>query len=138
MYVNTLLWVHVSPDICASPNLASRFYRVGGDTRISGLMLAGATVVLLFIGTGPIAYIRTYSPPHGRTLSLTFLPLLACSCDDGGCSDLCARYRSCKRGSVGYETSYEPVGVYHDHQYHDLHDGMGFRDRSSVWNRHEL
>ncbi|KAI0795819.1 sulfate transporter family-domain-containing protein [Abortiporus biennis] len=40
VYVNTLL-----------------FYRVGGDTRISGFMLAGATAVLLFIGTGPIAFL---------------------------------------------------------------------------------
>ncbi|PCH34769.1 hypothetical protein WOLCODRAFT_78960 [Wolfiporia cocos MD-104 SS10] len=40
VYVNTLL-----------------FYRVGGTTRISGFLLAGATAVLLFIGTGPIAYI---------------------------------------------------------------------------------
>ncbi|EIM84807.1 uncharacterized protein STEHIDRAFT_60168 [Stereum hirsutum FP-91666 SS1] len=40
VYVNTLL-----------------FYRVGGTTRLSGFMLAGATAVLLFIGTGPIAYI---------------------------------------------------------------------------------
>lgn len=35
-----------------------RFYRVGGTTRLSGFMLAGATALLLFIGTGPIAYIR--------------------------------------------------------------------------------
>ncbi|TFY79942.1 hypothetical protein EWM64_g4075 [Hericium alpestre] len=40
VYVNTLL-----------------FYRVGGLTRVSGFMLAGATALLLFIGTGPIAYI---------------------------------------------------------------------------------
>ncbi|KZT66913.1 hypothetical protein DAEQUDRAFT_674125 [Daedalea quercina L-15889] len=40
VYVNTLL-----------------FYRVGGTTRVSGFMLAAATVVLLVIGTGPIAYI---------------------------------------------------------------------------------
>ncbi|KAI0065142.1 hypothetical protein BV25DRAFT_1799226 [Artomyces pyxidatus] len=40
VYVNTLL-----------------FYRVGGTTRISGFLLAGATVVLLLVGTGPIAYI---------------------------------------------------------------------------------
>ncbi|KAI0933274.1 hypothetical protein AcV7_004789 [Taiwanofungus camphoratus] len=40
VYVNTLL-----------------FYRVGGTTRISGFLLAGATALLLFIGTGPIAYI---------------------------------------------------------------------------------
>jgi hypothetical protein len=35
-----------------------RFYRVGGDSRVAGFLLAGATTVLLFIGTGPIAYIR--------------------------------------------------------------------------------
>ncbi|KAJ3529960.1 hypothetical protein NM688_g7780 [Phlebia brevispora] len=40
VYVNTLL-----------------FYRVGGNTRISGFMLAAATTVLLFVGTSPIAYI---------------------------------------------------------------------------------
>ncbi|KAF8197043.1 sulfate transporter family-domain-containing protein [Pholiota molesta] len=40
VYVNTLL-----------------FYRVGGDNRIAGFMLAVATVVLLVIGSGPIAFI---------------------------------------------------------------------------------
>lgn len=40
VYVNTLL-----------------FYRVGGGTRIAGFLLAVATMVLLLIGTGPIAYI---------------------------------------------------------------------------------
>ncbi|EIN04492.1 sulfate anion transporter [Punctularia strigosozonata HHB-11173 SS5] len=40
VYVNTLL-----------------FYRVGGDTRISGFLLALATAILLVIGTGPIAYL---------------------------------------------------------------------------------
>ncbi|KIP03684.1 hypothetical protein PHLGIDRAFT_110510 [Phlebiopsis gigantea 11061_1 CR5-6] len=40
VYVNTLL-----------------FYRVGGDNRVAGFLLAGATAVLLFVGTGPIAYI---------------------------------------------------------------------------------
>ncbi|EMD35753.1 hypothetical protein CERSUDRAFT_52921 [Gelatoporia subvermispora B] len=40
VYVNTLL-----------------FYRVGGTTRMAGFMLAGATALLLFIGTAPIAYI---------------------------------------------------------------------------------
>ncbi|KAH9847094.1 sulfate transporter family-domain-containing protein [Lenzites betulinus] len=40
VYVNTLL-----------------FYRVGGDTRVSGFLLAGATTVLLLVGTGPISYI---------------------------------------------------------------------------------
>ncbi|KAL6303578.1 sulfate transporter family-domain-containing protein [Sparassis latifolia] len=40
VYVNTLL-----------------FYRVGGDTRTAGFMLAGATTLLLLIGTAPIAYI---------------------------------------------------------------------------------
>ncbi|CCL98492.1 uncharacterized protein FIBRA_00490 [Fibroporia radiculosa] len=40
VYVNTLL-----------------FYRVGGTTRISGILLAGATAVLLVIGTAPIAFI---------------------------------------------------------------------------------
>jgi SulP family sulfate permease len=40
VYVNTLL-----------------FYRVGGDTRAAGFLLAAATAGLLVIGTGPIAYI---------------------------------------------------------------------------------
>ncbi|KAI0739439.1 sulfate transporter family-domain-containing protein [Daedaleopsis nitida] len=40
VYVNTLL-----------------FYRVGGDTRLSGFVLAGTTTVLLLVGTGPIAFI---------------------------------------------------------------------------------
>ena len=44
VYVNTLL-----------------FYRVGGETRVSGFMLAGTTTLLLLIGTGPIAFIRTPS-----------------------------------------------------------------------------
>ncbi|KZV98848.1 hypothetical protein EXIGLDRAFT_726747 [Exidia glandulosa HHB12029] len=33
------------------------FYRVGGDSRIAGFLLAVATFGLLIIGTGPIAYI---------------------------------------------------------------------------------
>lgn len=48
----------------------SRFYRVGGDTRVSGFLLAGANVLLLLIGTGPIAYIRA---SHVR-----LLPLISC------------------------------------------------------------
>ncbi|KAG8935275.1 hypothetical protein FRC01_003025 [Tulasnella sp. 417] len=40
VYVNTLM-----------------FYRVGGGSRISGLLLAAATFVLLIIGTAPIGYI---------------------------------------------------------------------------------
>ncbi|KAJ3746096.1 sulfate transporter family-domain-containing protein [Lentinula detonsa] len=40
VYVNTLL-----------------FYRVGGDTRVAGFLLAAATTILLLVGTGPIAYI---------------------------------------------------------------------------------
>ncbi|KAI0051282.1 hypothetical protein FA95DRAFT_1485722 [Auriscalpium vulgare] len=40
VYVNTLL-----------------FYRVGGSTRMSGFLLAAATLALLLVGTGPIAYI---------------------------------------------------------------------------------
>ncbi|KIY49603.1 hypothetical protein FISHEDRAFT_40530 [Fistulina hepatica ATCC 64428] len=40
VYVNTLL-----------------FYRVGGVTRVAGFMLALATVVLLLVGTQPIAYL---------------------------------------------------------------------------------
>ena len=34
------------------------FYRVGGGNRIAAFLLAVATVFLLVIGTGPIAYIR--------------------------------------------------------------------------------
>jgi len=37
-----------------------RFYRVGGDNRIAGFLLAIANVVLLFLGTRPIVYIRQY------------------------------------------------------------------------------
>ncbi|KAI0314568.1 sulfate transporter family-domain-containing protein [Amylostereum chailletii] len=37
--------------------LGELFYRVGGTTRISGFMLAGTTMILLLVGTGPIAYI---------------------------------------------------------------------------------
>ena len=44
-YVNTLL-----------------FYRVGGTTRYAGVLLAAATFGLLLVGTGPIAYIRTFDP----------------------------------------------------------------------------
>ncbi|KAJ7207976.1 sulfate transporter family-domain-containing protein [Mycena pura] len=33
------------------------FYRVGGGTRVAGLLLAVATMALLLIGTGPVAYI---------------------------------------------------------------------------------
>ncbi|EIW78004.1 hypothetical protein CONPUDRAFT_109324 [Coniophora puteana RWD-64-598 SS2] len=40
VYVNTLL-----------------FYRVGGGTRVAGFLLGIANIVLLLIGTGPIAYI---------------------------------------------------------------------------------
>ncbi|PPQ66690.1 hypothetical protein CVT26_009550 [Gymnopilus dilepis] len=40
VYVNTLL-----------------FYRVGGDNRIAGFLLAVATAALLIVGTGPIAFI---------------------------------------------------------------------------------
>ncbi|KAJ1304059.1 hypothetical protein OPQ81_008466 [Rhizoctonia solani] len=40
VYVNTLL-----------------FYRVGGGTRVAGFLLALSSVLLLFIGTGPISYI---------------------------------------------------------------------------------
>lgn len=40
VYVNTLL-----------------FYRVGGDTRVSGMLLALANVALLMVGSGPIAYL---------------------------------------------------------------------------------
>jgi MFS superfamily sulfate permease-like transporter len=43
------------------PNEFVRFYRVGGTTRLSGFMLAGATLAVLLAGTGPIAYIREFS-----------------------------------------------------------------------------
>lgn len=35
------------------------FYRVGGGSRLSGLMLAGATAIVLLIGPSPIAYLPT-------------------------------------------------------------------------------
>jgi SulP family sulfate permease len=34
------------------------FYRIGGGTRLSGLLLAFATIGLLLIGTAPIGFIR--------------------------------------------------------------------------------
>lgn len=64
------------PSLCQYPTVSSlprrfcspmsnssldRFYRVGGDTRVAGFLLALATAALLFIGTGPIAYIRKLS-----------------------------------------------------------------------------
>ena len=58
VYVNTLL-----------------FYRVGGGTRIAGFLLAVATMVLLLIGTGPIAYIRTSFEQVHLTKRLTRRPL---------------------------------------------------------------
>jgi hypothetical protein len=42
------------------------FYRVGGDTRISGFLLAIATAILLVIGTGPIAYLRAFRSQPSR------------------------------------------------------------------------
>ena len=42
---------------------------MGGGNRLAGLLLAAATVVLLVIGTGPIAYIR----------KLVYAPILLCS-----------------------------------------------------------
>lgn len=44
VYVNTLM-----------------FYRVGGGSRISGLLLAAGTAILLVVGTGPIGFIREIS-----------------------------------------------------------------------------
>lgn len=54
VYVNTLL-----------------FYRVGGTTRTSGILLALATFALLVVGTEPIGYIRTSFSYPG------FLPIFA-------------------------------------------------------------
>lgn len=34
------------------------FYRVGGGTRLAGFLLAMGTVVVLWVGTAPIAYLR--------------------------------------------------------------------------------
>jgi SulP family sulfate permease len=34
------------------------FYRVGGGTRLAGFLLAMATVVVLWVGTAPIGYLR--------------------------------------------------------------------------------
>lgn len=39
-------------------NETFRFYRVGGDNRIAGFLLAVATGALLVIGSAPIAFIR--------------------------------------------------------------------------------
>jgi SulP family sulfate permease len=70
VYVNTLL-----------------FYRVGGGTRIAGFLLAVATAVLLFIGTGPIAYSRKCMKRmhslHTENCS---------SCYGRWCTEFCAGY----------------------------------------------
>jgi len=59
VYVNTLLYVVLYYFVNYLLNVAAkRFYRVGGTTRLSGFMLAGATLAVLLAGTGPIAYIR--------------------------------------------------------------------------------
>ena len=76
----------------------SRFYRVGGDNRVAGFLLAGATAVLLFVGTGPIAYIR---------MSLVLVQILALnlhlhSCDGGRLPDLRSGYRPRQGGFMGY------------------------------------
>ena len=60
VYVNTLLYVGFCLG-CSTCSCSFRFYRVGGTTRLSGLMLAGATIAVLLAGTGPIAYIREYN-----------------------------------------------------------------------------
>lgn len=36
-----------------------RFYRVGGGTRIAGFLLGIMTVLLLWVGTTPLSFIRT-------------------------------------------------------------------------------
>ena len=66
---------------------STRFYKVGGDTRVAGFMLAAATTVLLVVGTGPIAYIR-------MLLEFVRFNLVAdciCSGDGCWCADLRAR-----------------------------------------------
>lgn len=63
-----------------------RFYRVGGDNRIAGFLLAVATGILLVIGSAPIAFIRAFSraaqiwPPSHSTI---------CSCYGCRSSHLC-------------------------------------------------
>jgi sulfate permease, SulP family len=46
--------------------MMNSFYRVGGGTRIAGFLLAVATVILLLIGTGPIAYLRAFLHQYDR------------------------------------------------------------------------
>jgi len=41
-----------------------RFYRVGGDNRIAGFLLAVATSILLIIGPSPIAFLREWRNTH--------------------------------------------------------------------------
>lgn len=55
------------------------FYRVGGTTRYAGFLLALATLGLLLVGTGPIAYIRECSSPcHYTVISHPRVHLLHC------------------------------------------------------------
>jgi SulP family sulfate permease len=56
--VNTVMLVSCLDDSEMTNIFILRFYRVGGGSRLSGLMLAAGTVVLLVVGTGPIGYIR--------------------------------------------------------------------------------
>lgn len=53
------------------------FYKVGGGTRLSGLMLAGATFAILSFGIGIVGYLRTLSKhcKADRSLNLTQLSL---------------------------------------------------------------
>lgn len=53
---------HYGPRFIGADLVVLRFYRVGGDTRIAGFLLAVATTILLLVGTGPIAYIRECLP----------------------------------------------------------------------------
>lgn len=59
-YVNTVLCEYRLPfnaDYSSSHSIPS-VYRVGGGSRLSGLMLAAATAVIMMIGPSVIAYLR--------------------------------------------------------------------------------
>lgn len=45
------------------------FYRIGGGNRLAGFLLAMATVVVLWAGTAPIAYLREYLAPRAAITS---------------------------------------------------------------------
>ena len=69
-------------------------YRVGGGSRLSGLMLAAATGVIMFIGPSVIAYLRAFVICGKGQDSY----LLVNSCHGCRSLDLCSWYRFGKGG----------------------------------------